>query len=134
MAYDPGSHRVLLFGGYDPKSGGRGDTWAWSGSAWSVAAPPIQPRSHACLAATARGVVLLGGFPARRSPTLPLLASDAWKPEDQPSNPGARYLTAAAYDPIRKVTVLFGGCGPPEDLPRADTWEFDASAGWREIR
>ena len=124
----------VLFGGYDPPSTGRGDTWAWSGSTWTKAAAASYPRTHACLAATPHGVVLIGGFPARAASALPLLVSGTWKSEDQPNNPGARYLTAAAYDPVRNVTVLFGGCGPPDDLPRADTWEYAATSGWREIR
>ncbi len=44
--------------------------------------------------------------------------------------PSPRYLSAAAFDPARGVTVLFGGFNGNESMN--DTWEYDG-ATWRPI-
>ena len=63
-----------------------------------------------------------------------LFENGAWRADDQPGNPGARYLPAVAYDPVRKVTVLFGGGDLASDSLLADTWEYSAATGWRRVR
>jgi hypothetical protein len=131
LAYDPASSRVLLFGGGQPATGDKGDTWAWNGAAWTSAAAEIAPRTHAKLGLTSRGVILFGGL-GSSLPTL-LLQNSQWQPDNQPNAPGARYLTAMAYDPERNVTVLYGGGNPSSDALFADTWEYSAASGWHEI-
>ena len=131
LVYDAVGQRVLAFGGIT-SSGDAGDTWAWTGTAWSAAAPSITPRSHASLARTSRGIVLMGGFPAN-SPLL-LLENSAWRTDAQANAPTGRYLAAYAYDSKRNVTVLFGGGNAATDDLYADTWEFSESTGWRKIR
>ncbi len=133
MVYDPKGQRVLMFGGVHPPNTGLGDTWAWTGGEWQHAAPAWYPRSHARLAVTSRGVLLIGGIPPRPTPGIPLLDSASWKSDVQPNNPAARYLTALAFDPLRGVTVLFGGGGPPGDSLYDDTWEYDPANGWRRM-
>jgi hypothetical protein len=133
MIYDAVGARVLAFGGTAPNIGDQGDTWSWSGTAWSAAASPTSPRTHARLGVLSRGIILLGGFPASSTPRVLLLENGAWRIDDQPNVPSARYLTALAFDPLRKVTVLFGGGDPSSNTLYNDTWEFDATSGWRRI-
>ena len=133
IVYDPKGQRVLMFGGVLPPRTGLGDTWAWSGSEWRSVAAPWYPRSHSRLAITSRGVVMIGGIPPRSSSSIPLLGDSAWRSEEQPNNPAARYLTAVAFDHLRGVTVLFGGGGPPGDSLYDDTWEHHPLTGWRQV-
>jgi hypothetical protein len=60
---------------------------------------------------------------------------DAWQPVVVAESPSPRYNAAVAYDPVRKVAVLFGGRsqrpnGQNEFLN--DTWEWDG-AHWQQI-
>jgi hypothetical protein len=134
MVYDAAGERVLLFGGSSPSTGDLGDTWAWNGSGWTAAAPAITARTHARLGVLSRGVILLGGFPAQPAGSALLLENGAWRADDQPNAPAARYLTAMAFDPTRAVTVLFGGGDPASDQLYDDTWRFDDAAGWTQLR
>jgi hypothetical protein len=134
MAYDPAAGQVVLFGGVNPPSTTLGDTWIWSGASWSRTGAELRPRTHACLVPTSHGVTLFGGFRVPPLDTVPVLEHGAWRPEGQPHNPGPRYLTAAAYDPVREVTVLYGGGAPSGDSLYSDTWEFDSERGWRRVR
>jgi hypothetical protein len=131
MVYDSQSRRVLLFGGITPGSGSRGDTWAFNGSDWSMAANTTTARSHARLGASVDGIVLVGGFHQASADFMQLRNSD-WTPA--PAGPSSRYLSAMAYDPVRRVTVLFGGGDPATDRLLADTWEYATGTGWRQVR
>ena len=132
MLWDPVGQRVLLFGGSRPPSGGdAGDTWAWNGSSWASAAAAITPRTHARLGLTVDDVILLGGFQAQ-SATVLALDDGAWSAMPG-MGPGARYLTAMAFDAARGVTVLYGGGDPASDRLYSDTWEFSPGMGWRRV-
>src|SRR5688572_6181406 len=50
---------------------------------------------------------------------------------DRSPEPSPRYRAAAAYDPARRVTVLFGGSRGWPSPPLADTWAWDGS-GWKQ--
>ena len=130
LTWDPSAQRVLMFGGTLPGTGSLGDTWAWIGS-WSAAATGTAPRSHAELGVLSSGVVLMGGFATGSSPAM-VLNGQTWTATD--AGPGARYLSAMAFDPNRNVTVLFGGGDVATDQLYADTWEHSAGGGWRKVR
>lgn len=129
MVYDPAGRRTVLFGGVT-LSGAAGDTWAWDGTSWTTAATSIAPRTHARAGLTSGGVIVYGGFPAASG--MLALNGSLWS-EVSGSNPGPRYLTAMAYDPMRQVTVLFGGGNPSTDQLYADTWEYVVATGWRRV-
>ena len=132
LVYDHAGQRTLMFGGHDPvQRVNKGDTWTWTGSGWTPAAESISPRTHAELGVTSSGVILMGGLNAA-SATLQFV-SGVWRPATATGGPGARYLTAMAYDAKRNVTVLFGGGDPATDRLLDDTWELGAT-GWRKIR
>jgi hypothetical protein len=133
LVYDHTREQTVLFGGIQPGVGARGDTWSWSGSEWQRAASSLAPRSHARLGALRDGIILFGGM--GDAPAMRLGARDtAWVAMGSATAPSARYLTAMAYDPIRGVTVLFGGGEVGSDRLLADTWEYSASSGWRRVR
>jgi hypothetical protein len=133
MAFSPELGRVVLFGGFRPPNSSLGDTWSWTGAAWQPAATNIIARSHARLGYTSAGLILYGGFRSPGAPTILRLQNRAWTNHTPATNPGERYLTAMAYDPLRGVTVLFGGGDPTSHTIYGDTWEYHASTGWRQI-
>src|SRR5215831_5539300 len=50
MTFDPGRHKVVLFGGYDVAFTRLGDTWEWDGTAWlEVANSGPNPRGSTSL-------------------------------------------------------------------------------------
>lgn len=132
MVYDPGGQRVMLFGGAAPaEHANKGDTWAWSGATWTEAASATVPRTHARIGRTSAGFIVLGGFPALSNGSVLSLSGTTWQTVTQPNAPSARYLTAMAYDPVRGVTVLFGGGNPADDRLYADTWQYTPASGWQ---
>lgn len=58
----------------------------------------------------------------------------AWSPVLLGASPPARYDAQLTYDPVRKVSVLFGGQNITngEETPLADTWQWDG-ATWTEL-
>lgn len=132
MTYDPAAQRVLLFGGGAPtEHTSKGDTWAWNGASWSSVATATAPRTHARIGRTPNGFIVIGGFPAQSNGSVLALNGTTWQSVTQANAPNARYLTALAFDPIRNVTVLFGGGDPASDKLLADTWEYSGTGGWK---
>ena len=70
MTYDATGERVLLFGGFNPNEGLRGDLWAWDGSEWVELEPQADDgpsgRSFSQIVydADQDRVVVFGGFAA----------------------------------------------------------------------
>jgi cysteine-rich repeat protein len=44
-----------------------------------------------------------------------------------------RRHAATGFDPVRRRLVVFGGVGSVGDPPTNDTWEYEASQGWKQI-
>lgn len=133
LVYDPGGQRVLLFGGAAPlENANKGDTWAWNGSSWSSAATAVSPRTHARIARTSTGLIVLGGIPTMNGAVLALTGT-TWQSVSQANAPSARYLPAAAFDPVRNVTVVFGGGDLAGNTLYGDTWEYSVVSGWRRL-
>jgi hypothetical protein len=140
MTYDAVRQRVLLFGGDDGSF--RQDTWEWDGAAWTdvtpsgASPPPRQGGTMVYDVSRSRAVLFGGGERDGANPR-----QDTWEWDGvartwtertvSGAKPAARMGHAFAYDPIRKVAVLFGG-----SLGSAytfDTWEWDGATGkWRE--
>lgn len=117
QAPPPGA--CLLFGGRgQTESGGTyfGDTWLWQGGSWRRAQPTTVPQGRTAFGMAydsgRRRVVMFGGAVSGT------VAADTWEwngtnwlqrtTGTQPP-PVARWHTAMAYDPVRAVTVMFGG-------------------------
>ena len=131
---DPGTRRVVVFGGINPDGPTLGDTWSWDGSRWTSLGTSAAPRSHARMAhhGGLGGLVVVGGRADAAGLDMLVQRDQVWMPLPSTPEPSARYLTDIAYDERRGVMVLFGGAAPNGSL-LADTWEFDVTT-WRRIR
>jgi hypothetical protein len=132
MAYD--GYNVMMFGGQGDSStsGILEDTWLWSGTAWTKAAPATSPfgrygSKSAYLVGT--GVVMFGG----RNTLYNLLETWVWNGNTQAwsqvavangAGPAARinHVMAASATQV----ILFGGEGTNSQFN--DTWSFAAGA------
>lgn len=148
LVYDSLRQVSMLFGGQALW----GDTvWEWDGTDWTeppMADPENDGNPHSISSDLAmvfdshRGVtVLYGGKYAFQGQNL--IFGDVWEwdgnswdkiPPNDPEgdgNPPPLHRHAMAFDPIRKVTVLYGGIaetGPPFK----DTWEWNGLS-WHKI-
>ena len=144
--YDSARRVVVLFGGSDatsPAAPSLADTWEYDGTAWTQARTPGAPRprmEYAMAYDSARRVVVL--FGGRHAATDTGCFGDTWEYDGvhwrqvyPAASPSAREGSAAAYDPVRHVVVLFGGAAfmPSGDGTYFDdTWEYDGTT-WTQI-
>ncbi|MCA8948863.1 MAG: hypothetical protein KDE27_05130 [Planctomycetes bacterium] len=127
MTWSPADGAVLLFGG---SAGGNvmQDTWLWNGSDWHQAVTPNAPppRSAGALCREPGGTVMLVGA---ASPI------DQWRWDGQQwtelTPPGIPNVigAAAAWDPLRDVTLLMGR-NPGNNF--VETWSWDG-ANWTPL-
>ena len=132
MAYDPGSKRVVLFGGEAASATPLDDTWALTAQGWSqtsVSGAPPPARFAAVLAydTKAAQMVLYGGGSFSAS-SMPLVLDDtwtfaggAWTPVAT-GTPKGRKLAAAAWDSDGQRLVMFGGTDDQFFL--AEMWSY----------
>jgi hypothetical protein len=133
MMYDAGTGHVMIFGGIRPNVADLGDAWSWDGTRWTQLASAT-PRTHAQLGVhptNARPVVFGGLTETGPATTMLMLEANAWNAVTV-DGPSPRYLPAIAFDPVRRVLVLFGGGAVSGTTLYADTWEFDGSR-WRKV-
>ncbi|MCI4346582.1 MAG: hypothetical protein L3K07_07530, partial [Thermoplasmata archaeon] len=150
LAYDAGGSTVVLFGGCGSTCP-LGDTWKFTGTAWTQLTPtctptsscPVPKRYGAAMAtdpnANANYILMFGGrgtgtkvlgdswsFVGGATPTWTLLT-----PATPPS---ARSGAAMIYDSTDALIVLFGGCDSAS-CPLADTYTFSGATGgaWTKI-
>ncbi|MCC6970914.1 MAG: hypothetical protein IT434_11915 [Phycisphaerales bacterium] len=147
MAFDRSAGRSLVVGGHNltiyGTQGSRSDGWTWDGSEWlyptlsSFAARGshslvYDPTLQSCL-------MFGGGTPNgnRRSDLVEFkysIATGQWAVSTINASPApqARSEHAAAYDPVNRRMILFGGFGNQGAL--SDTWSFDSlSAAWVDL-
>jgi hypothetical protein len=141
MAFDPANQRFVLFGG-SAFGGDTGDTWVWSGGAWSQLHPANSPsaRDGATLAydPVTRGLILFGGAGAdapsgQFSDTWELTGMD-WKQLSPRSSPPPRAEASMATDSTHNSVILFGGLagGGMQFTYLNDTWAWDGHS-WRRV-
>ena len=139
MAYDSGTGKVIVFGGYDPKTGyGLADTWAYDPAAntWTNLNPSgdaLGKRWGASMVYDpSSGKMILFGGPSGPSEIGGTWAYDpaanTWT-NLKPSGdvPPATIFQSMIYDARDKKVILFGGIG-------ADTWAYDpATNTWTNL-
>jgi hypothetical protein len=149
LAYDGRRGRVILHGGIDDSGASNNETWEWDGAAevWTRrGAGPVPSRwGHAMAFDDSTGqVVLFGG--SHRHRTLgdgELLdvwlldpMADRWSNPTYPlpgTWPRARHGHTMAYDPSRKLVVMYGGELGNLGMVAADLWEWNSTyQAWRE--
>jgi Galactose oxidase, central domain len=120
MAFDPGLHQLILFGGEGPDGELLGDTWAWNGASWYQQAGNPSPGARASAAMAYAGgdqLVLFGGLGLTSAGGRTSLGdtwlwtSDGWTSASSLGEPGpaARAGAALAFDQTDGEAVLFGG-------------------------
>ncbi len=152
MAFDPTRNVVLLFGGRSqPGDVDHDDVWEYNGSSWSPVAiagtrPPAREAHVAAFDPVGNTFYVFGGLVSGESNGTG--RDDAWalagfgggtltwqQINGTPTPPG-RWGSAIAYDPDRRLFVLFGGArarfGSTAGL-LSDTWTFNPSTNtWRQ--
>lgn len=109
MVYDNSRGVVMLFGGSAGPTN-FGDTWKWSGSAWSPLSPGTSPSArnqHAMAFDTARGVAVL--FGGNMTNDTYEWNGTTWSLKNPANRPSGRSGHAMAYDAARSRSILFGG-------------------------
>jgi hypothetical protein len=148
MAFDPGLHQLILFGGQGPNGQLLGDTWAWNGASWyqqssPTGSPSPGPRAAAAMAyAGSDHLLLFGGMGLTATgASAPLgdtwlWTSDGWTAvsNPEPAAPTARAGAAIAFDPARGQATLFGGLAVLRARPRLlnDLWAWTGQAWSRQ--
>jgi cysteine-rich repeat protein len=141
-ARDTLRRRTVLFGG-EESCYADATTWVLEDDAWTMLHPAHRPtpRFRHALAYDAwrDRVVLFGGYEEVRGSfgSNMLSATDTWEFDGTDWSevvtqmaPPARSLHRLVFDPLRGVTVLFGGyehCPPGCSNNLGDTWEYDGS-------
>jgi hypothetical protein len=138
MCFDSARGRIVLFGGSRESTATsviyRGDTWEWSGTAWSQVASSGPPAASGSAMAfdSARNVTVLFGGHRSTGPHDETWEWNgvAWARRTPPASPQALFLAAMDYDPLRGRTVLHGGLSTAALLDT--TWEWDG-ANWTQM-
>lgn len=143
MAYDEGSDRVILFGGFDALDELLGDTWAYDydSDTWTRVSRRggPEPRGYSAMAYDRRTdrTILFGGItgsfeePLNDTWTLHLETS-TWERLQVPG-PSARGWHVMAADAESDSIVLFGGGASRADCTD-ETWIFDPAADtWSQV-
>lgn len=129
LAYD-GAGAIVLFGG-DRFGAPLGDTWLWSGSAWSEATPAVSPPPrdrHGLATDGQHGVVLFAGYGnSNEIEDMWGFAAGSWTPLSPASvsTPGKLRGFSFVHDPARGFVVLFGGAFA--SVKYAETWEWEGA-------
>lgn len=138
MAYDPGTGRVVIFGGRLNVGGSQyvnyGDTWTYefTSNSWTnrttATAPSPRYGQSMCYDAATGLIVLFGG----RNDTDHFRdtwtydpASNVWTNRNPPTSPPARMGAAMAGDAAGGTAVMFGGQGDANSFN--DTWAYNAT-------
>lgn len=135
MVWDSTNGRTIMFGGYHQGTP-LDDTHAMADS-WSNLDPATRPSArhgHAMAYDSARDMVVLFGGTTTMGESGSTYefdgATDLWANANPADSPLPRTGATMIYDPIREVTVLFGGFINSSGL--ADTWEYDGTT-WTQI-
>jgi hypothetical protein len=148
MAYDGVSQQIVLFGGnaqpsFDATHRWLNDTWLWSGTSWTAAAPPVAPAPRGAAAMAydegSSQLILFGGWTTDGKPPASndRLLNDTWVWSGQSWTvipaahaPSPRANASLEYDPNSRKLVLFGGSGESGLL--SDTWTWNGD-DWAEV-
>lgn len=133
LVYAPNVNRVLMYGG-NSCGGDLNEQWQWDGSSWTWDNPFPEGAGYRAMAfdTDRNNSVLFGGI---CSGLIDLTDTWTWNgslwTRLETNSPPPRVWATMAYDPERKVTVLFGGRirdpASGRSLVANDTWTFDGT-------
>ena len=143
VAYDPGRHVLVLFGGTTDGVTSLDDTWTWDGAHWTRLHPAASPAQQA----GSSGVTPGGG--SKRAAFTPLIMAydeadrtlvlygapgstwtwdgRTWRPHAGMAAPNG--AVAMAYDPASKAVLLY--LAPAGGM--SQTWRWDGAA-WTQLQ
>lgn len=102
-------------------------------SSWTPSSNAPTARFGAALAPDAAGhTVLFGGIDSADRDDTWVFDGSTWVARTPATSPPRRAWSATGYDPIRHVTVVFGGYSYSRSSPYADTWLWDGAA-WSSL-
>jgi hypothetical protein len=146
-AFEPLSHKVLLFGGrryvFGVAGAKLGDTWEWTRGpnyAWTNVTPASSPSPSArdgqamTYDLADSYPVLFGGSDVNGNPLGDtwLWTGTTWFNATKAGGPSARSGASMTYDVTRGVVVLFGGNDGTN--PLNDVWEWNGAAqAWHQV-
>lgn len=142
LAWDPGSERLVLFGGMtEPDSSDMripyDDTWEWTGRRWELQLPATHPSARGGMVMVtdqARDRVVLFGGGGSNDESLAdtwSYTNGVWTRLSPPASPPARRFAGGTYDPAIDRVIVFGGVNADDEI-LTDTWEFDGTT-WRQL-
>ncbi len=142
MVYDSDRQKVIIFGGLTAVTAiVRNDTWEYDGSDWieNTAVVPVELDGRAqgsmVYDANRARTVWFGGVNLASADTNKTFEYDgnSWSlVTPTASLPDGRQDSQMAFDPVRKIVVLFGGFEFPGFALMDETWEYDG-ATWLQI-
>lgn len=152
FVYDPVRKRAIMVGGYvaanTPNPAGTPEnvwTYDYQTDAWSQidgSAIPMRKYSAFSMNTDTGELTIFGGvYPG--APKENLYPSDTWifgekewRQLKSGTSPPGRYTASMVYDPVNKVTLLFGGSSAQDDkiIEYNDLWALDASGGWKQLQ
>jgi hypothetical protein len=143
MAFDPTRNVIFLFGGRAPDTSDSDQTWQFNGSNWTQVSATGQPparEAHVAFVDPATGNFFVSGGAVStsnpytgRSDTWVLQGVGSgnarWTAITSPPYTPVRWGSSVAYDPVRRLFVMFGGVqtGPAPGVILNDTWTFNPS-------
>jgi hypothetical protein len=134
LAYDSARARTVLYGGSSNPGllMDSNQTWEYDGTDWTRITPATNPgpleRPAMCYFAALGRIVLFGGINVQTGGTDVTWSYDGTNWSQLPITgfrPSVRTFPKMVYDPVRQVSVLYGGMDPTNGNPINDTWEFD---------
>lgn len=133
MAYDAATGQMLMFGGAN-NSTTFGDTWVWSGSAWTntnTSGPNVRQSPQFAYDPASAQMILFGGFkPTGVLNDTWLWTGTGWTQLSPQTVPPPDHLAVFAYDPATAQMILFGGNGK-NGLSNA-TWSWTGT-NWTQL-
>src|SRR5882762_1596570 len=156
-AYDPGSNRMIVFGGQDgccaqqhsfgdvwvlTNANGLGGTPTWIQLSPAGGPPPGQSEIRVVYDAASNQITVFGGWPYASSvPTDAvwvlsnangLGGAPTWTnliPEGSSGSPPGRGFQGAVYDPLTNRMIVFAGLAPATNTLYNDTWALSGANG-----
>lgn len=135
--YDSARGRFVIFGGKDKLGKLHADTWEYDGKSWAprIFLPKSPPASQGQMVYDVnRKVCVYVTASSSSSYATEVWEYDGktWVLKKTKTDPGITQHFALAYDPVRKLTFLFGGNGPKISWASSATWSYDGT-DWKQI-
>lgn len=143
MAFDPGSGKVVLFGGSLLNTNYSDATWTWDGARWEQLTPAARPSARygvgLAFDGSGKRLLLFGGAGPRAAAIgesgLPLsdtwsFGRGSWDPVSPGASPPARANAVMVPAPKGDGVFLFSGTACPY---QNDSWQWGGS-GWHVAR